>query len=109
MTIAHLLERLERKRDAIEMAITEIRAEMSGKKTRAKAAAIIESVKRGPKKKKHWTQTAKGRRVNALLRSGPREKLHWTQTEAGKKKMAIAQRRAWRARKKANREASVII
>ena len=70
MTIQTLLERLERRRDALDAAIAEIRSTLEVKATRAKAKAIVASTKRGPYKKrkspgvrvkKHWTQTPEGR------------------------------------------------
>ena len=69
MTISQLLERLEKKRDALDVAILEIRQASAATSTKKKAASIIKSIrsaKRKPmkyKKGKHWTQTPEGREI----------------------------------------------
>lgn len=66
MTIQQLLERLEKKRDALDVAISEIRQASAATSTKKKAASIIRSVQRKPmkyKKGKHWTQTPEGREI----------------------------------------------
>lgn len=85
MTIQQLLEKLERKRDSIDAAISEIRSHQVHTSTRKKAAAIIKSVRSTKKPKSN-----RGYDYNGM---------HWTQTPEGKKKIAAISKARWKALK----------
>ena len=95
-----LLARLERKREAIDIAIAEIRALDFSVGLRRKAKDIVKSAKTP-----RWVRLSKLRtkiqREQKKIDAAKKQKPHWTQTVEGKMKMADVQRKAWRARKKA--------